>query len=127
MYEIGLNCKLKIGGAEFKDVKDVTLAIAGALADVSTRKSKWRRKKQTLKEVTLSFTALCDSENDAAIVELRNALLTGGTVPVEVTGGSTFTADCVVASLSEGQPLEDAVSYDVSLELGEGDTEPTFA
>lgn len=126
MYKIGLDAKLKINDAEFKDTKDVTLNLSASLADVSTRASKWRRKQQTLKEATLSFTALCASENDAAIVALRNAFLTGGTVKAETIGASAFAGDCVVASLSEGQPLEDAIAYDVSLELGVSETEPTL-
>lgn len=124
-YVLGLNAKIKIGSTELKNCKDVTLNLSTGEADVTTRANAgWRSTMATLKEASIDFTTLYDSE-DTAFSALQTAFLNNTEVEVVIEGTGTFTATCMVTAFNISQPLEDACSVAVTLKPS-GAEAPTF-
>ena len=124
-YVLGLNAKIKIDSTELKNCKDVTLNLSTGEADVTTRANAgWRSTMATLKEASIDFTTLYDSE-DTAFSALQTAFLNNTEVEVIIEGTGTFTAKCMVTAFNISQPLEDACSVAVTLKPS-GAEAPTF-
>ncbi|GAB6166149.1 hypothetical protein JCM19992_21490 [Thermostilla marina] len=115
-WKLGRECTLSIGSNELKLAKEVTVELGGSEADVTTRDSQGvKRTVMALKELTISGTAVY-SPDDAAVQALITAY-TGGT-PLDVTISDptlSYTGKWAVTSLSQGQPLEDAITVDFTL------------
>ena len=92
------------GSTEVKNVKDLTLNLESGAADVTTRATKgWRASVATLKEASLEFNILYDTED-----EDYNAFAdTDG-------NGTGLDADFSITGFSIEQPLEEALSVSVT-------------
>lgn len=124
--QAGFDGTLKVGGNEVCEVRDVTLNLGLGTADASSRcGAGWRERVATLKEWTASGT-LIHKSNNASITTLRNALLTRSSVAVEILDKDLegFTGTAFVTAFNQGQPLEDAITWDFTLE---GDGPAVFA
>lgn len=117
-YLLGMDCVLTVG-SEICSVKDVTLNLTTATADVTTRcNNGWRATAPTLKECTVDFDYIPDESGSPGV--FGAAFLNGTVLSVTVAaGGAVFAGDFTVTSLTRGEPLEDAVTYSVSLSLVE--------
>lgn len=115
-YLLGMDAVINIDGVVC-NVKDVTLNLSAAMADVTTRcNNGWRAQAPTLKECTVDFELLPDETGDSGLDSafIDGDILTGVTI---TAGSSVFTGDFTVTSLTRNEPLEDAVTYSVTLSL----------
>ena len=86
-YKLGLDAKLFIGGAEAKNVKDVTLNLESGEADVTTRATEgWRAYAATLKEASLEFEMQWDTE-DGSFSSIQSAYFGNSPLAIFVTDG----------------------------------------
>lgn len=128
MTKIGLDCKLYRNTGtyasptwnEIANVADVTVQLSKGEADTSTRASGWKTRKGTLKDASIDFqlkfvpgdtdfAALLASYTGNSSIEL---LALDGLLAT--TGSQGLRAVCEVFNFQQGQPLEGAVTFDVS-------------
>ncbi len=119
---LGLNAKLLRGTAgsqanvEVKNVKDLTLNLESGEADVTTRATGgWRASAATLKEASLEFGILYDTE-DADFQAFQSAYFGNTPLSLFITDGSGggLDADWSITGFTVEQPLEEAVSVSVT-------------
>lgn len=119
---LGLDAILMRGTAgqtattEVKNVKDLTLTMESGEADVTTRAtSGWKASIATLKEASLEFGILYDTE-DADFKAFRDAYFGNTALSLFVTdgAGSGLDADWSITGFSVEQPLEEALSVSVT-------------
>jgi hypothetical protein len=126
---LGMDCKLYLGTAgtkattEMQDVKNVTLNLDKGEADVTTRGNNgWRTYVGTLKEASLEFDLLYNSESTSEYKTLLNAYLDGGKVSMFVGESATdgLDADWVITGFNKTQDLEDASAVSVTARIAPG-------
>ena len=119
---LGLNAKLLRGAAgsqaniEVKNVKDLTLNLESGEADVTTRATGgWRATAGTLKEASLEFGILYDTE-DADFQAFQAAYFSNTPLALFITdgAGSGLDADWSITAFTVEQPLEEAVSVSIT-------------
>jgi hypothetical protein len=119
---LGLDAILMRGSAgqtaatEVKNVKDLTLSMESGEADVTTRAtSGWKASIATLKEASLEFGILYDTE-DADFTAFRDAYFGNTPLALFVTdgNGSGLDADWSITGFSVEQPLEEALTVSVT-------------
>jgi len=119
---LGLNAKLLRGAAgatgttEVKNVKDLTLNLESGEADVTTRATGgWRATAGTLKEASLEFGILYDTE-DADFQAFQTAYFSNTPIALFITdgAGSGLDADWSITAFTVEQPLEEAVSVSIT-------------
>lgn len=115
-WKLGRECTLTIGQNELKLAKEVTVEFGGSEADVTTRDSQGiKRTVVALKELTISGTAVYSSDNQA-VQALVSAYHAGTAIEVTVSDPTlSYTGKWIVASLSQGQPLEDVATLEFTL------------
>ena len=132
---LGMNAKLYLNTGSHgspswmlvNNVKDVTLSLETAEADVTTRANAgWRATVGTLKDASIEFQMVWDS-NDPSFNAIQGAFFSNSPIEVAVmdgdmqnTGSQGLRATCVVLSFSRSEALEEAITVDVSLK-------PTYA
>lgn len=119
---LGLDAKLLRGDAgatgatEVKNVKDLTLNLESGDADVTTRATGgWRASAATLKEASLEFGILYDTE-DADFQAFQEAYFGNTPIALFVTDGNSggLDADWSITAFTVEQPLEEAVSVSIT-------------
>ena len=119
---LGLDAILMRGTAgqtaatEVKNVKDLTLSMESGEADVTTRAtSGWKASIATLKEASLEFGILYDTE-EADFTAFRDAYFGNTPLALFVTdgNGSGLDADWSITGFSVEQPLEEALTVSVT-------------
>lgn len=119
---LGLDAKLLRGPAgsqgttEVTNVKDLTLNLESGEADVTTRAtSGWRASVATLKDASLEFGILYDTE-DADFTAFQSAYFGNTPMALFVTDGDGkgLDADWSVTGFSVEQPLEEALTVSVT-------------
>ena len=121
---LGLDAKLFRGTAgsraatEVTNVKDLTLNLESGEADVTTRATKgWKASAATLKEASLEFTILYDTE-DADFTAFQAAYFGNTPLALFVSDGQDtahgLDADFSITAFSMDQPLEEAISVSVT-------------
>jgi hypothetical protein len=122
MVKIGLDAVLYRGEAgstaetEVENVKDVTVNLESGEADVTTRKTKgWRASKATLKEASVEFQILYDTE-DEDFQAFQAAYFGNTPIALFISDGegNGLDADFSITSFSQEQPLEDAISVSIT-------------
>lgn len=126
--------------AELTNVRNVTLSLETAEADVTTRANNgWRATTPTLKDASIEFEMIYDSADSNGFVRVKNAFLNDTDLWVKVLDGTTRTtgglgdddsgnglvAKVRVNNFSINQSLEEAVTASVSLKPTYG-TAPTW-
>ncbi|MCL4193727.1 MAG: hypothetical protein KJZ87_18460 [Thermoguttaceae bacterium] len=113
-WKLGRECTLSVGGAELTLAREVTVELGGSEADVTTRASQGvKRSVLALRELTISGTSLYTSDGAGALVSAYNS---GEAIDVAVSDPTlSYTGKWIVASLSQGQPLEDVATLDFTL------------
>jgi len=105
---------------EVEHIKDATLGLRAAEADVSTRGTGgWRAIAQTLKELEISFTLMA-VQGDAAFAILRSRFFDRQSLDVmvldgdrTVVGSQGLRALVQIVDFSRSEQLEEGVSYNV--------------
>ena len=121
---LGLDAKLFRGAAgsrattEVTNVKDLTLNLESGEADVTTRATKgWKASAATLKEASLEFTILYDTE-DADFTAFQSAYFGNTPLALFVSDGQDtahgLDADFSITAFSVEQPLEEAISVSIT-------------
>ena len=121
---LGLDAKLFRGTAgsraatEVTNVKDLTLNLESGEADVTTRATKgWKASAATLKEASLEFTILYDTE-DADFTAFQAAYFGNTPLALFVSDGQDtahgLDADFSITAFSVEQPLEEAISVSIN-------------
>ncbi len=129
-YTLGLNAKIYVNTGtpgtptwtELDLAQDVTINMEKATSDVSTRASQgWRENAASLKDMTVDTTLRYDSSN-LGFQKVRDTYLGSGLSvevlaldgPVDTAGaeGMRFTSD--VSNFSRNEPLEEALTNDVT-------------
>jgi hypothetical protein len=122
MIKLGLDAKLFRGDAgatgetEVENVKDVTISLESGEADVTTRKTKgWRASAATLKEASLEFNILYDTE-DEDYTAFADAYFNNTPIALFVSDGdgNGLDADFSITGFTINQPLEEAMNVDVT-------------
>jgi Phage tail tube protein len=112
--------------------RDVTLDMTKGEADLSLRGSKWRRRRGTLKEGSISmellyspgnasYDAIADAFTNDTIMDI--ALADG---LITTPGTNYFRADVEVFGFTRNEPLEDAVTVSSTMNVAASVNEPTF-
>lgn len=132
---LGLNAKLLRGGAgqkgtiEMTNVKDLTLNIETGEADVTTRASKgWRASAATLKEAILEFGMNYDTE-DEDFKAISQAFFSNAPIALFVSDGESrgLDADWAITSFNISQPLEEAMTINVTAKITVSKRAPSWA
>ena len=104
------------GSIEVKNVKDLTLNLESGEADVTTRATAgWRASVATLKEASLEFSILYDTE-DTDYNAFANAYFNNTPLSLFVSdgNGTGLDADFSITGFSIEQPLEEALSVSIT-------------
>lgn len=137
MAKIGLDCKLYVGTAgsransELLGVRDLTLDLTKGEADITTRGTGgWRVTIGTLKEATIDFE-LIQKDGDSGFSTVKDAYFNNTAIAIFASDdtGAGLDCDAVVTKFSRSEPLEDAVTYSVSLKpsvVGENGRNPAW-
>jgi hypothetical protein len=130
--KLGMDAKLNRNTGSFAsptwnpipNVKDLTLSLETGEADATTRGNNgWRATVATLKDASLEFEMVWDTEDDD-FTAIRNAFLNN--TPVEmavldgahnVVGSQGLRASFMVTSFTRNEPLEEAITVSVSMKV----------
>jgi hypothetical protein len=137
-HKLGYQCKLmyKAGGhaasgsyVELSNVRDVTLELTAAEADVTTRANNgWRATVSTLKEGTVTFSMVWDPA-DTGQDAVRAAFLGNSLIAFQVldgTAGEGLQADFNIMSFSRNEALAEAAMVDVTAKIAYSATAPSW-
>ena len=121
--KLGLDCKAYYGTAgstaatELTNCKDVTLNLEKGEADVTTRGSTWRLTVGTLKDASVDFTMLWD-DTDAGFIAIKDAFFNSTNIALAFLDGAAgegLDADFSILKFTRNEPLEEAVTVDISV------------
>jgi len=109
------------GWVELANVQDITLNLETGEADITTRANNgWRAYAATLKEGSFETTMKWDPD-DPAFAAIQNAFFNnthiGMTIldgPIGTSGSQGLRADMVITNFSRNEPLEEAVTVNVT-------------
>jgi hypothetical protein len=137
-HKLGYQCKLmyKAGGhaaggsyVELSNVRDVTLELTAAEADVTTRANNgWRATVSTLKEGTVTFSMVWDPA-DTGQDAIRTAFLGNSLIAFQVLDGASgegLQADFNIMSFSRNEALAEAAMVDVTAKIAYSATAPSW-
>lgn len=111
--------------AELANVRNVTLSLESAEADVTVRANNgWRATTPTLKDASIEWEMIYDTA-DAGFTAIRSAYFSStdlwikaldgsGTAPITHDEGNGLVAKCRITQFSINQSLEEAVTVSVS-------------
>ncbi len=137
-YVLGLNAKMyRYDGTstwyEIENVKDVTLNLEGATADVTTRGGNgWRQSVKTLKDGNVSWQMVYDTA-DADFTAIKDAFLNNTDIKLEILDGDRTTtgtqglqADFSITGFNINESLEEAMTVDVTAVTAYSSTAPSW-
>lgn len=120
------------GLEEIDIVKDITVPVEKEKADVTTRRSKWKATKGTIRGITIDIQMVYDPA-DAGLLALQEAFLTDTTIPLaildgeaEVVGTRGLWADFEVTKMEKGEALADAQMVTFGVEPAYGTVPPEW-
>jgi hypothetical protein len=110
--------------SEVTNCKDLTLTLEKNDADVTVRGNNgWRAIVGVLKDATIEFTMVWDTD-DLNFQTIKDAFLAATNTPINVavmdgdittSGSEGLRALCIVTNFTRNEPLEEAITVDVSL------------
>ena len=132
---LGLNAKLfhgekgSLASNLIDNARDVTLNLEKGEADVSTRGAGgWRQTVATLKEGAVEWTMVWDTD-DAAFTAIKNAFFNDDAIALAVLdkeNGSGLDADFVITNFTRNEPLEEALTVNVTAKPTRTDRAPQW-
>lgn len=115
-----------------ENVRDLTLNLTSAEADVTTRGADgWRQTVATLKDGSISFQIVWDTDDDF-FTALKTAWLANTMVAMLILdapiadSGQGLDADMIVSSFTRNEALEDALMVDVEMKPGYATRAPSW-
>ena len=137
--KLGMNCKAYYGTAGssadtlMENIKNVTINLEQAEADVTTRGNHgWRATVGTLKDGTVEFEMVWDTE-EAGFAAVKTAWFTNTPIALMFldgapggTGASGIDADYAITNFSRNEPLEEAVTVNVTAKPTYSTRAPTW-
>lgn len=136
--KLGMEAQLlyKVGGqggagswTVLGNTRDVTLSLEAGEADVTTRaNSGWRATVATLKEGSVEFEMVWDTE-DAGFTAIKNAFFNNGPIGLQIldeTSGQGLQADFSVTNFSRNEALEEAITVSVTAKVTYSATAPSW-
>jgi len=112
---LGKDCSLAFDGSAVPGVRDVTVDTAGETIAVNPFATRANASYSTGYMVSIVVDTIDDSAASAA----QALAISGGTVTVTATGLPSGVV-CVVADVSDGQPLEGVRGFSIRLEQSMG-------
>jgi hypothetical protein len=122
--KLGMHAKMYYGPAgatatnELGNTKDVTLSLETGEADVTVRKNGgWRAFVATLKNGTVEFEMIWDTD-DAAFIAIQDAWLNSTALAFAILDGENghgLDADFAVTNFTRNEPLEEAITVNVTI------------
>jgi predicted secreted protein len=122
--KLGMHAKLYHGPAgaratsELPNVKDVTLNLETGEADVTTRRNQgWRAAVATLKNGSVEFEMIWDTA-DAGFNAIQQAWFNSTPIAFAILDGENghgLDADFVVTNFTRNEPLEEAITVNVTI------------
>jgi hypothetical protein len=122
--KLGMEAKLYYGAAgatatsELTNVKDVTLNLESGEADVTTRANAgWRATVGTLKTGSVEFEMIWDSD-DLGFTAIKDAYFNNTPIALAILdgpGGEGLDADFSVTNFTRNEPLEEAITVNVTV------------
>lgn len=136
---LGLDARLYYGPAgtsattEITNVKDLTLNLEKAEADVTTRANNgWRATVGTLKDASIEFQMVWDSA-DGGFTAIRQAFLDNTPLDFKILSGADddpdaegLLATCEVFAFTRNEALEEAITVDVTIKPTYADNAPSW-
>ena len=136
-FVLGKDCKLYFGDAlldgsthtpatvdwtELDNALDVNLNLSTGEADITTRANNgWKATAATLKEGSIEFEMLW-KPSDAAFTAILNAWLNAAEIAIaaldgaiDEAGNQGLASNCSVTSFTRNEPLEEALTVNVTL------------
>lgn len=113
-------------GTAYGNCRDVTLNLEKNLADITTRDGDgWRQQVGVLKDGTVTFQSIWDTA-DAIFIKLQEAWANDtpicfAVLDTDAIGGQGLYAEFSVSNLTRNEPLEEAMTIDVSMVPTRGD------
>jgi len=106
---------------EIQNVRDLTLTLESAEADVTIRgNAGWRANVATLREASVEFEMVWDTA-DQAFQDIMDAYINNTSVGLRIwdqqTNGSGLSAMFTISSLSRSESLEEALTASVSAKV----------
>lgn len=112
--------------SEVGDAQDVTCALTKQMADVSRKKSKWKRNKGSLKDGPLEFGYVFQGGSDAHLVAMLDSFVHDTPIefacvdrPIEEADVFGYRAFYEVSDFPINQPLVEGVTLAVKCQLGD--------
>ena len=113
--------------------RDVTVNLSRAEIDVSSRGGDgWRERIGGLKDLSIEFDML-DATADPGYVIIRTAFLSGATIGVRAINDAAFGSGgegpltlAKIYNFTRGEPLENALTLNITLMPARGATVPTW-
>lgn len=136
-FVLGMNCKAYYGPAGssansiMNNIKDVTLNLSTGESDVTTRGNQgWRAMAATLKEGSVEFKMVWDTA-DAGFIAVKNAWFNATAIAFQflddvIGSGSGLDADFTITNFTRNEPLEEAVTVDVTAKPTYSTRAPTW-
>jgi len=118
---------------ELSNVKDLTLNLEKGEADVTTRANNgWRASVATLKDGSIEFEMVWDTE-DAGFTAIKDAYFNDTSIElavmdgdIETVGNQGLRASFVVTNFTRNEPLEEALTVNVTLKVAYSDHAPEW-
>jgi len=132
--KLGLDGKLyyKVTGGsyvELTNVKDLTLNMEKALADVTTRAANgWKQYRGALKDASLEWEMVWDTA-DTGFIAIKDAYLNNTQLwlkALDSSGGHGFEMLCEITGFSKKEPLEEAQTVSVTAKPAYSATPPSY-
>ena len=124
-YVLGSKAKIMLGAAELSNVKDVTLTMTAAEADITTRANQgWKATAPTLKECSVEFQ-MQHKPGDTGFAAIRAAFLDSTVVDLKVltdteaNSGEGPHGKFAVTGFTRNEALADAINYSVTCKMSE--------
>ena len=112
----GFDCTISVGGTEVGLARNVTINMKRGQIDVTTRNnSGWRDQIGSLAEWSVDFELLSSRPNDQ-ISAIETAFLNTTNLEVEMVDGDGYgwSGTVRVTDFTKNEPMEDAVSHNVT-------------
>lgn len=128
---LGLDAVLYINGVIAPNVRDLTLTLETAEADVTTRgNAGWRATVATLKDASIEWEMVW-APADVGFAAIRDAFLNRTAVVLSVmdgtgAGSQGLVATCMITNFSRSEPLEEAITVSVTAKPTYSATPPAW-
>lgn len=118
--------------SEIPIVSELTSSLEKVMGKIKSRKSKWNRNRPSTRDLSIDFQ-LEDDPDDAGFQALRDAWLNDTLIDMAAvdqdianSGAQGPRAEFYVTKFERGEPLEEGMTYSVTIVPGDGGNEPEW-